>query len=102
MRIVGSEAPGSLDANASAAVGMIYKDEFAAVGVGFFERRKFSGFGSERGVGCCWVCEEKIGEAERGESLQRFEIPKRTFRSCASSREATPAFSCGYQPAEPE
>jgi hypothetical protein len=47
MGVVAVKFPCSLHADTSASVGMVNKDDFSAVGVGFFNGWKFPSFGSE-------------------------------------------------------
>ena len=47
MRVVSVEFACSLDADTAPAGGVIYEDELAAVGVGFFNRWELSRFGAE-------------------------------------------------------
>ena len=51
MRVVPEKHTRSLQPDAAATVRMVHEDEFAAVGMRFFEGRKLSRLGTE-GLGC--------------------------------------------------
>lgn len=73
---------------------MVHEDQFAPIGVSFFEWGKLPRFGAERLVGCGNNRSKKRKlETEHRDPCQR---------CCALSREATAATSCGRQPAEIE
>jgi hypothetical protein len=48
MRVVAVKYTRALHSQAAASVCMVHKDKLATVGVGFFQRREFSGFWAER------------------------------------------------------
>jgi hypothetical protein len=73
MRIVAEKHARPLHADAAAAVRMIHEDEFAAVGVRFFQRRELSRFGAERLIRSdCGVCEKGKAKAQGCERAARW------------------------------
>ena len=68
MWVVSVKFARSLNAEAATAVGVVYEDELAAVGVGFFNRRELSWFGAEGFfIGISEHSEQGRAECQRGE-----------------------------------
>jgi len=59
LRVIAVKLSLARHAEASAAVGMIDEDQFAAIGVGFFQRRKFSRLGAKG-----FICSRDGGERQ--------------------------------------
>ena len=69
MWVVSVKFARSFDAEAATAVGVIYEDELAAVGVGFFNRWELSRFGAEGFfIGISEHSEQGRAECQHGET----------------------------------
>jgi hypothetical protein len=69
MGVVSVKFARSLDADTASAVGVVYEDELAAVGVGFFNRWELSRFGTEGAfIGIGDHSEEGRAECQHGQA----------------------------------